>query len=268
MTRPTLVLRDVEFTVPDAPRPLLTGLDWMVRPGEHWAVVGSNGAGKSTLLRIAAGALAPTRGTVQVREVPHGAPGLSDPRLRVSTLEGAPRTFAAQLSGLEIVVLKQSGPVAIRGMAADPADASRARELLELLGAGHLVDRRYASCSEGERQRILLARALLRDPDLLLLDEPVAALDLVSREALLQAMVRLATERPELATVTVTHHLEELAPSTTHALLLREGKVVVGGPIESTLDATALQATFGVPVAVNRLADRWAAHVLQPDQLG
>ena len=257
MTAPALSLHGVEVTVDGVARPLLRVDEWTVRPGEHWAVVGANGAGKSTLLHVAAGRLEPARGQVEVLGEPHGAPGLRDPRLRLSTLEGTPRAYSQQLTSLDVVALRQSGPPAMLGAPETPADRERARALLGLLDAGHLAGRRYGSCSQGERQRVLLARALMREPGLLLLDEPVTALDLPGREALLRALERVVEGRPALASLTITHHLEELPGSTTHALLLRAGDVLAAGPVDEALASGPLSDCFGVPVEVTRLGRRW-----------
>jgi iron complex transport system ATP-binding protein len=239
--------------------PLLRGIDWTVRPGEHWAVLGPNGAGKTTLLRVAAGRLAPTEGSIAVLGGPLGPEGLGDPRLRIGVIEGRAQTFANQLTVAELMVLRRTGPAAVLG-ARIPRDAgAHAHDLLELFGCAHLADRRFASCSEGERQRVLLARALMRDPALVLLDEPAVALDLPGREDLVRAMGRLARERPTIATAMVVHHLEELPPSTTHALLLNGGRAVVAGPTETSLTETRLSDCFGAPISLTRLSDRWVA---------
>jgi iron complex transport system ATP-binding protein len=135
----------------------------------------------------------------------------------------------------------------------------QAGELLDLVGCAHLADRAFGHCSTGERQRIQLARALMAEPRLLLLDEPAAGLDLPAREALLAALTELAAARPELATVTVTHHLEELPASVTHALLLRAGRPVLAAPVAEALTGAHLSACFGLPVEVGRHGPRWAA---------
>ena len=244
-----VILRDVELSV---------GI------GEHWAVIGANGAGKSTLLGLVQGAVASAAGEVTVAGEPHGAPGLRDPRLRIGALEGRPRTYAAALTGLEVVTLRPPGPIAVLGAAPLVADRDRGRQLLQQLGAGRLTDRKYASCSQGERQRILLARALMRDPALVLLDEPVAALDLPSRETLLRVLEDLARERPELATLTVTHHLEELPETTTHAMLLRDGVMVAAGPAEEVLRDGPLTECFGLPISVVHQRGRWLAGLAAP----
>jgi iron complex transport system ATP-binding protein len=257
---PALELASVSVTVADG-RPLLHAIDCVVAPGEHWAIVGANGAGKTTLLDVIAGDRAPSAGRVRVLGEDHGAVGFRDPRLRIGRIDATPRTFARSLTATDVVVLRPAGPIALRGERIDAAVYAHARELLDRFGCGPLAGRRYQSCSQGERQRIQLARALMRDPALLLLDEPAAALDLVGRDALLDAMARLAGDRPRLATVTVTHHLEELAPSTTHALLLRDGCCVASGPVDAVLTEPLLSEAFGVPVAVHRLGDRRFARV-------
>jgi iron complex transport system ATP-binding protein len=256
-----LHLESVSVDVPNgaSPRTLLRAVDWRVDPGEHWAVLGSNGAGKTTLLKTIVGALEPSAGTVTAFGERLGAIGLRDPRLRIAFLPGTARTFSRQLTPLQIVLLREAGPVALRGTAIGAAEVARARELLAAFGCAHLEAARYRDCSEGERQRILLARALVRDPSLVLFDEPTAGLDLPGREALLQAMVRLAADQPELATITVTHHVEELAPSTTHALLLRDGAVAAAGPVADVLTAERLSNCFGLPLSLRRVGDRWAA---------
>ena len=155
-------------------RTLLDKVDWEVIAGEQWAVLGPNGAGKTTLLSTAAGRRSSSAGTVTVLGERHGAAGWRDPRLRLGTVEAVPRAFAGRLTALDVVTMRPAGPVALLGRRVDPAEVDRARELLDLFGCGRLMDQRYSQCSTGERQRILLARALMRDPGLLLLDEPTS----------------------------------------------------------------------------------------------
>jgi iron complex transport system ATP-binding protein len=255
---------DVRDGQTGAPRTLLRDLDWSVEPGEHWAVLGPNGAGKTTLVNTATGGLSPSSGTVTVFGERLGAIGLRDPRLRVGLMESTTPTFARRLRAIDVAVLRSSGPIALRGQRIPPEDVERATELLELFGCAGVHDRRFGDCSQGERQRIMLARALMRGPDILVLDEPTTGLDLPGREGLLQAMARLAADRPRLATVSITHHVEELPSSTTHILLLRDGRVVSAGPVADTLTEHDLSACFGVPVSLGRLGDRWVARAREP----
>ena len=253
-------LRGVSYTARGGAE-LLRGVDLTVGPGEHWAIIGANGAGKSTLLKLIRGTIPATRGEIEVTGERHRAPGLRDPRLRIGVLEGEPARFAAAMTGREVVTLRPPGPIATMGAASSPDDDEQAREVLRLLDGAHLADRPYAVCSHGERQRILLARALMRDPVLILLDEPVSTLDLPSRESLLLALEALATRRPQLATMTVTHHIEELPRSTTHALLLRDGTIVAAGTVEEVLADESLSDCFGIPIAVTRQGRRWLARL-------
>ena len=138
-------------------------------------------------------------------------------------------------------------------------DRARARELLALLGCADLAEREISTCSQGERGRIRIARALIADPRLLLLDEPAVGLDLAAREALIAALDRLSEEKPDLTSVLVTHHLEEIPPSSTHVILLRDGQVLARGPIETTLTSPNLSACFGLPVECRHDGERWSA---------
>jgi iron complex transport system ATP-binding protein len=253
-------LRGVGYTTPGGIE-LLREVDLTVASGEHWAIIGANGAGKSTLLKLIRGRLPHTAGELEVVGEPHRAPGLRDPRLRIGVLEGEPGRFAASMTGREVVTLRPPGPIATLATPPTEADHDQARDALALLDAGRLADRRYAVCSHGEQQRIRLARALMRDPALILLDEPVSALDLPSRESLLGALEALAVRRPRLATLTVTHHVEELPRSTTHALLLRDGEVVASGSADAVLADGPLSDCFGIPIAVTREGRRWSARL-------
>jgi len=249
-------------------RDVLRDVSWRVAPGEHWAVIGPNGAGKTTLLGAIAGVRAPESGTVTVLGRPIGSPGLRDPRAVIGLVESSSTGFAQRMSPLEVVLNGVGGSVAQQGRRPTAHERARAEELLIRFGCADLLDRRYQDCSQGERQRVLIVRALMRRPRLLLLDEPTTGLDLSARDDLLHAMATLRDELPELATVTVTHHVEELAPSTTHALLLRGGRVVAAGPVDATLTAEGMTACFGVPVAVTRVGPRWVAYTSAHDGAG
>jgi iron complex transport system ATP-binding protein len=238
-------------------RTILGPLDWTVARGERWGVAGPNGAGKTTLLRLASAQLRPSAGTVVVLGGLFGRTRLAALRTRIGLVEPAlGRRFYPQQRAIDVVLTGAEGTILPTDVAADTVE--RARALLEAVGVGGLATRLFAECSEGERARILLARALLADADLLVLDEPAAGLDLPGRELLLAALDRVLAERPGLTTVTVTHHLEELPAATTHALLLRDGRAVAAGPVGEALTDETLSACFGLPLHLERRGGRLA----------
>lgn len=241
-------------------RHLLREIDWTVRPGEHWALLGANGAGKTTLMNVAGAVHHPSAGTADVLGHRLGRVDLRELRGRIGLVEArTSRSFRQRMTAEQVVLTGATASIAPRPGAQVTGDRARARELLERFGCGGLADRPYDACSQGERQRVLLARALMRRPALLLLDEPATGLDLPGREALLAAVASIAAEEPETATVTVTHHVEELPGSTTHALLLRDGVVVAAGPAAETIASGPLSDCFGTPVVVDRVGGRWLA---------
>jgi iron complex transport system ATP-binding protein len=236
--------------------PILRGVDWQVRAGEHWAILGPNGAGKTTLLRIAAARLHPTSGRVDVLDRRLGRTPVARLHDRIGFVEPRlARTFHPSRPAREVVLTGTAGTIALL----DRQEPERADELIALLGIEHVSSRAFGDCSEGERARVLLARALMLEPELLVLDEPTAGLDLPGRELVLAAIRRLVAARPALGSVTVTHHVEELAASTTHALLLREGAVVASGPIGEVMADGRLSACFGIPIRVETAAGRFLA---------
>ncbi|MEU6759498.1 ATP-binding cassette domain-containing protein [Streptomyces sp. NPDC046685] len=242
---------------------ILDRIDWTVRAGEHWALLGANGAGKTTLLRLLGALMHPTDGTVEVLGHRLGRVDLRALRTRIGLVSSAQRTPGNETAHT-VVLTGATGTVQPLWRMYDTETRDRAHDLLAELDCKDLADRPYGVCSGGQRARILIARALIADPPLLLLDEPFNALDLPSREDLIDALHRLAAARPDLATVTVTHHLEELPPSTSHALLLREGRVHAAGPAASVLTGASLTTCFGRPIDVSHHAGRWAARSGRP----
>jgi iron complex transport system ATP-binding protein len=239
---------------------LLRDVTWSVRPGERWAVLGANGAGKTTLLQVAAGSMRPTTGAVSLLGEPLDESDLDDLLPRVGWASAA---LADRLPGDERVldvVLTASYATVRRGVERyDDADEARARDLLAQLGCRALAERMFGTLSEGERKRVQLARALMTDPEVLLLDEPAAGLDLGAREALLRTLTRLAADPGAPVVVLVSHHVEEVPAGFTHCLLLREGSVVAAGPIRQVLRSSALSACFGLPLLVFRHGERYTA---------
>jgi iron complex transport system ATP-binding protein len=243
-------------------RLLLREVSWRVGPGEHWALLGPNGAGKTTLLRIAAARSHPTTGEACVLGERLGRTAVARLHERIGFVEPALlRRFHPTRLGRELVLSGATGTIAVHEERLAPADRRRAGELLALLGVDGVAERPIADCSEGERARLLLARALMSGPPLLLLDEPTSGLDLAGRELVLSALDALTRARPELTTVTVTHHVEELPRSTTHALLLRGGEVVAAGRVDAVLADAPLSACFGIDVRVARVDGRFLASV-------
>ncbi|CAA9431391.1 MAG: ABC transporter, ATP-binding protein [uncultured Quadrisphaera sp.] len=239
---------------------LLDRVDWQVEEGERWAVLGPNGAGKTTLLQVAATRLHPTGGVAWVLGERLGRVDVFELRPRIGL---ASARLAAQVAPtervLDVVVTAAYGIVGRWQEDYDPGDLQRGRALLALLGVGAMAQRAFGTLSEGERQRVLVARALMADPELLLLDEPAAGLDLGGREDLVARLGRLAADLAAPTFVLVTHHVEEIPVGTTHVLLLRAGRVVSAGPIDEALTARSLSEAFGLSVALERHAGRWSA---------
>jgi iron complex transport system ATP-binding protein len=239
---------------------LLSTIDWTIRAGERWVVIGANGAGKSTLLQIIAGALAPTTGSVSLLGERLAEADLDELLPRVGWASAALADLIPADEAVLDVVLTASQASLHRGSESyERADIDRAHELLVQVGCRRLVERRFGSLSEGERKRVQLARSVMTDPELLLLDEPAAGLDLGGREALLRLLGRLALDRAAPVQVLVSHHVEEIPEGFTHALLLREGDVVGMGAIEATLTSALLSRTFGLPLRVLAHRGRWTA---------
>ncbi|WP_405112947.1 ABC transporter ATP-binding protein [Micromonospora sp. NBC_01405] len=239
---------------------LLHDVDWRVELDERWVVLGPNGAGKTTLLSLAAGRLHPTTGTAHVLGERIGRTDVNELRTRIglSTAALAERVPAEERV-VDVVVTAAWSVVGRWRESYDRTDEARAHALLGQFGIGHLADRAYGTLSEGERKRVQIARALMTDPELLLLDEPAAGLDLGGREDLVARLAELAYDPDAPALVLVTHHVEEIPPGFTHALLLREGGVMAQGLLADTLTADNLSKTFGLPLTVDRVGDRWTA---------
>jgi len=240
---------------------LLVGpIDWQVELDERWVVIGPNGAGKTSLLRMAAAMEHPSGGTATVLGERLGRVDLAELRQRVGLSSSA---LAQRIPDDELVRdLVVSAGYAVLGRwreRYDEMDTVRALDTLESVGAEHLADRTYGTLSEGERKRVLIARSLMTDPELLLLDEPAAGLDLGGREELVARLADLAADPDAPALVLVTHHVEEIPPGFSHCLILAEGEVVAAGLLADTMTAENLSTAFGQSIAVDTIDGRYFA---------
>jgi iron complex transport system ATP-binding protein len=239
---------------------LLDDVSWVVEEDERWVVLGPNGAGKTTLLQIVGAQMHPTSGVAGVLDEVLGATDVFDLRPRIGFTSAAIADRIPRAERVHDVVVSASYAVLGRWRERyDELDHDRATALLRELGIAHLVGRTFGTLSEGERKRVQIARALMADPELLLLDEPAAGLDLGGREDLVDTLSVLAYEETAPATVLVSHHVEEIPPGFTHLMLLRGGSVVASGPLESTLTEQALSDTFAMHLQLSESDGRWHA---------
>ncbi len=241
-------------------RVILDRIDWRVEADERWVVMGRNGSGKTTIIRLASLYLHPSSGTLRVLGQTLGRTDVRQLRTRIglssASLVGQLRP---QLTPVEIVMTAVHAALEPWWHTYTEAERTRARILLEGLDCGPLADQPFGHLSSGERQRVLLARTLMTSPDLLLLDEPAAGLDLGGREELLISLDDLAADPLTPAMVLVTHHVEEIPEQFTHALLLASGELVDAGPIDEVLTDAALSDCFGLALALEFRAGRWSA---------
>ncbi|MFD4353260.1 ABC transporter ATP-binding protein [Nocardia sp. NPDC058519] len=257
---PDLLIDFSDVTIRRSGRTLVGPVSWQVELDERWVVLGPNGAGKTSLLRMAAAELHPTSGDANLLGETLGRVDVSElrPRIGLSSAAVASRIPVDE----KVSDLVVSAGYAVLGRwreRYEDIDTERAVDMLETLGAEHLSDRTYGTLSEGERKRVLIARALMTDPELLLLDEPAAGLDLGGREELVERLGDLAADPDAPAMVLVTHHVEEIPPGFTHALLLKEGEVVGQGLLGDVLTAENLSNAFSQSIALDRVDGRWFA---------
>ncbi len=239
---------------------LLDDVDWQVDEADRWIVIGPNGAGKTTLLQILAAQIHPTSGVAGLLGEVLGTVDVFELRPRIGLASAALADRIPKSERVHDVVLSASYAVVGRWREDyQDLDHHRATGLLRQLRVDHLADRTFGTLSEGERKRVQIARSLMTDPELLLLDEPAAGLDLAGRESLVRTLGDLALDPNAPATVMVTHHVEEIPAGITHALLLRQGRVVAAGPLRETLTAEALSDTFQLPLSLTEDDGRWMA---------
>ncbi|MDR2895243.1 MAG: ABC transporter ATP-binding protein [Propionibacteriaceae bacterium] len=239
---------------------MLDHVSWAVSSQDRWVVIGPNGAGKTTLMRLLSARLFPTSGQVWLLGERLGAVDVFELRPRIgmssSAIDGQ---IPADEVVLDVVLSAAYGIIGRWREVYGAADMDRATWLLDEFGVGRLANRSYGKLSVGERQRVMIARALMPDPELLILDEPTAGLDLAGRESLLISLSRLAADTTAPASVMVTHHVEEIPKGVTHALFLKQGRVVAAGPIDAVMTAAVLSRTFDMSLRVDQIDGRWRA---------
>ena len=257
-TAPVLALTGVSL-VRDG-RTILDRIDWRVVPGDRWIVLGPNGSGKTSLCRLAGLYLHPSKGDVDVLGKRLGRTDVRELRTRLGiTSQALADMLRPGLQAVDLVMTGRNAALAPYWHRYDDADRERAMGLLARFGCARLATARYATLSAGERQRVMLARALMSDPPLLLLDEPAAGLDLAGREQLVAMLADVAADRAMAAIVLVTHHVDEIPRGFTHVLMLADGRIAAQGPIADTLTAENLSRCFGLRLALARQDGRWMA---------
>ena len=240
---------------------ILSEVSWRVLRGEHWVILGPNGCGKTSLLAALTGYFMPTSGEIDLLGERYGESDWRQLRLQIGIVSSSIRQMMADSEpALETVASGKYAMIDFWGRPR-PADRKQALQLLDQVECLHLEARPWAVLSQGERQRVLIARALMARPSLLILDEPCAGLDPVARELFLDFIQRLAAAPGAPSLVLVTHHVEEIVPCFTHALLLRQGRVVASGPMRQTLKSAPVSIAFGAPVRIASRAGRYSLAV-------
>ncbi|GAB7387630.1 ABC transporter ATP-binding protein [Bacillaceae bacterium] len=246
--QPVIAVKDV-FLRRDQ-RTILENITWSIFPGEHWALIGLNGSGKTSLLNMISGYLWPSKGTIQVLGRKFGECDLREVRKAIGTVSSAIQELLHRGDHVLDVVITGKYAALTLYEGVDEEDGKKALRLLDDFGCAHLAGRPYAVLSHGEKQKVLIARALMAEPELLVLDEPCTGLDLYAREKLLQDIQNLSRKANPPTIIYVTHHIEEIVPAITHAMLLRDGRIVSAGPKREVLTDKNLSETFQIPVHV------------------
>jgi len=260
MNRNKLVL-EVRGLVIERDAPILNGIDWRVDRSQHWVILGANGSGKTSLLRAVTGYLPPTRGTIQVLGETYGRTDWRELRKRVGLVSSSVYQMMPEgETALAAVVSGKSAMIGYWGEASEE-DLAKARRILKSIEASALSTRPWIYLSQGERQRVLIGRALMAEPGLLILDEPCAGLDPIAREHFLQFLERLAHRRGGPAMVLVTHPVEEILPAFSHVLLLKAGRVFASGTRRETLRSPILSAAFDANVDVRHNNGRYSLRI-------
>ncbi|WP_347346608.1 ABC transporter ATP-binding protein [Microbacterium sp.] len=254
------VLEFADVVVRRNARNIIDHIDWVVDDDQRWVVLGPNGAGKTTILQLAATLVHPTSGAVDILDERLGRTDVFELRPRIGFASSAmARRVPPEETVLNVVLTAAFSVLGRWREAYEAVDEERALEVLSEWHLEHLAERTFGTLSDGEQKRVQIARAVMTDPELLLLDEPSASLDLGAREELLGLLGRYAQSPTTPAMVMVTHHVEEIPIGFTHVLLLNGGRIVAQGPIADTLTAETLTETFGMPVLLREEGGRFAA---------
>jgi iron complex transport system ATP-binding protein len=242
---------------------ILGPVSWSVNSQERWVILGPNGAGKTTLLQLCATLIHPTSGSIKILGERLGRVDVFELRTRIGITSSAlVKEFPEDEIVMDIVLTAAYAMLGRWQENYDLWDESRAKALLTALGVRDLGERVFASLSEGEKKRVQIARALMADPELLLLDEPASSLDLGGREDLLQRLEQLALDPHSPATVIVTHHIEEIPIGTTHALLLKDGEVIAQGAVDRVINNAIMSQAYGLPISVQNDGGRYFARAI------
>lgn len=254
------VLELADVVVRRNARNIVDHVDWRVAADERWVVLGPNGAGKTTILQLAATLLHPSSGTLTVLDEQLGRTDVFELRPRIGFASSAmAKRVPADETVLDVVLTAAFSVLGRWNEDYEAIDERRARRVLSEWRLDHLAERTFGTLSDGEQKRVQIARAVMTDPELLLLDEPTASLDLGAREELLGLLGGFAQAPTTPAMIMVTHHVEEIPVGFTHVLLLRDGAVVAAGPLAQTLTAQNLSDTFGMSIVLTAADGRWAA---------
>jgi iron complex transport system ATP-binding protein len=262
MVKPILSLR--HLTLERETKAILTDINWEVRRGEHWVILGPNGSGKTSLLSALTGYLPPSDGEVTVLGETFGESDWRELRKHVGLVSSSIRQRMADDETALVSVISGKYAMIDYWGRITAADQKAAREILRQVEAENIADRPWLYLSQGERQRVLIGRALMATPQLLILDEPCAGLDPIARDQFLHFVQRLGTQQKAPTLILVTHHVEEIMPCFTHVLLLTEGRVTQQGPLRTTLTSSNLSQTFHHPVIVRRSQGRYALQLESP----
>lgn len=251
------ILRVTDLTVYRGRTVILDRISWTVEAGQHWAILGPNGSGKTSLLAAMTAYLTPSGGTIEVLGEEFGCSDWPALRRRIGLVSPALRHLLHdEEPAIEVVIGGRYAAIDVRDKPR-PRDVRQARELLDGVGCLGLAHRPWAVLSQGERQRVLIARALMAQPDVLILDEPCAGLDPVARERFLALITQLGRQ-PRPALLLVTHHVEEIVPAFRHALVLHQGRILASGPLGTVLTSANLTTAFGAPLRLRKTGGRFA----------